>query len=331
MRKLRTVLFVLGVVTLLIVAQFIGCRPHSQGPVAVPVTLATSKNMWCTLPLIAKGKGFFADEGLDVSVTYLDAGRYCMDAVVSKSANFGTVVEVNVAYLAFTGNENVSIVGTVVESVGSAIVARKSAGVQKPEDLKNKKLALSPGTTSEMFAFRFMQKHGIDSASVDLRKVQPLAMQATMVERGADAASTWEPFVFNIRKGLGEDAIVFKDPEAYIGYENVAVSRDWAQSHPELVSAFLRALKKAEIYINEHTEEVQALIAKEINLDLETVKATWGDYKIRLTLDDKTLVDAISAEGEEIRRRQEGYGSKPLPDYKRYVDLTFFSTLSKSK
>jgi len=305
---------------------FSGCT--KQNNQLTKTTLATSKNMWCTLSLIANEKGYFKQEGLDVDVKYLEAGRYCMDAVVSGSADFGNVVEVNVGYLGFTGNENVSIIGTIVSSTSSAIVARKSSGISKPEDIKGKRFALSPGTTSDIFANRFLAKYKFSTKDVDLRKIQPLAMQGAVVAKEIDAASTWQPFVYNISKAIGNDAVVFKDPEIYVGYENIAVRRDWATKNTETVKAFLRAIKRAEDFVRNNLDEAQKTISTTINLDLEIVKATWDEYNITLTLNDKTLVNDITAIGKWINQTQEGYKDKALPDYQKYVDRTYLDALA---
>lgn len=303
----------------------VGCKQNKQiNQPLTKVTLATSKNMWCTLSLIAYEKNYFKEEGLDVDVKFLEAGRYCMDAVVSGSAEFGNVVEVNVAYLGFTGNENISIVGTIVTSTSSAIVARKSSGIKKPEDLKGKKLALSPGTTSDIFAHRFLTKYNLKTNDVDIRKIQPLAMQGAIVAKEVDAASTWQPFVYNICKVIGDDAIIFKEPEIYVGYENIAVRTDWAKKNPEVVKSFLRAIEKAENFVRNNPDEAQKIISNIINLDLEIVKATWDEYDIALVLDDKKLVSDIKAIGQWIIQSQEGYSNKPLPDYAKYIDRSYF-------
>ncbi len=287
------------------------------------VTLTTSKNVWCALALIADRKGFFKDEDLDVEVQYQAAGRYCLDAVVSNSSDFGTIVEVNVAYHGFTGNENVIVVGTIVRSTSSAIVARRSAGIREPSDLKGKSIALSPGTTSDIFAHRFLEAHKLTAADVDIRKIQPAALQDAMTSKAIDAASTWDPFVHNIRHALGEDAVVFTAADVYAGYENIAVRRDWAKTHASEIKSFLKALRRAQQYLKANTAEAQQVIAQAINLDLDVVKANWQSFDFSLVLDKTQLVKAVQDEGEEIRRREESFKDKPLPRYGDFVDDSF--------
>lgn len=302
------------------------CGGREQ-PTLTPVTLAASKNLWNTLPLIAQAQGFFRAEGLDPTVTYLDAGRYCMDAVVSGSTNFGNVVEVNVAFLGFSANQDISIVGTVVESTSSAIIARRSAGITKPSDLAGKIVALSPGTTSDVFANWYLPKNGVPIEAVNLRRIQPAAIQQAVIAQEVDAASTWQPFVYNISKAMGSDAIEFRDPAAYRGYENVAVRKSWAKEHPETVRAFLRALRVAEEFVKANPAEAQAIMAKEIALDPEIVKATWSEYTMMLSLDTPGLAKHIGQIGTWISATQDGFKGKPVPDYTVYLDDTYLQSI----
>lgn len=326
-------------VVLCALACLFGCKPTSepkanQNQIAdrtprkpVHVSLATSKNLWCGLSLIAKLKGFYEQEGLDVDVQYLQSGRYCLDALVSGSADFANIVEVNVAYFGFTGNTNVAVVGSVVSSTGSAIVARKSSGIAKPEDLRGKRLAFSPGTTSDVFAYRFLKKYGLGPNDLTLTKIQPLAMQSTMLGKGADAVSTWQPFVHAITQGLKDDAILFEAPDVYVGYETVAVRKDWAGRNKDTVKAFLRANRAAEAFVKNNPAAAQEALAKEINLDLETVRSIWSQHNFVLELNVEELGAAITKIGEQIRQLEEEFAAKALPEYKAFFDASYVGSL----
>jgi len=290
------------------------------------ITLATSKNIWCTYSLIADEQGFFAKEGLDVDVEYLQAARYSLDAVISGSADFGNIVEVNVSYLGYTGADNISIVGTIVSSSdSSAIVARKSSGISKPADLKGKTLALAPGTTSDVFANRFLAKYGLTADDVELMKVQPMAMQGAFIGKGADAVSIWQPFIHGILTAVPDDAVVLSDPDVYTGYMTIATRKDWVAQNQDPVKAFMRALRSASKFVDENPEEAQKIVSKAIGLDLEVVKSIWGQYTFSLSMDTEQMIKNVTEIGEWIGETQEGYAGKPLPDYTKYFDGSFLN------
>lgn len=313
-------------VFIFILLILIGCNnPNKKNE---KLSFATSKNMWCGLGLIAQDKGFFKEEGLNVDVKYLDAGRYCLDALVSNSVEFATIVEVNLAYFGYTGNDNIIDIGSIVSSTSSGIIARKSSGIAKPEDLKGKKLAFSPGTTSDIFANRFIENHGIAPSDVNFIKIQPLAIAGAVTSGSVDAASTWDPHIYNITKSIGDDAIVFRDPEAYTGYLTVAVRKDWAYKNKETVISFLKALKKAEVFAKDNKNEAQKIISRMINLDIAVVESTWDAHQLELKLDKDAILKTINIEGKWINETMDDYKDKAVPDYSIYLDDTFLKDIN---
>lgn len=323
------VLFSVGILLVVGLGTTACSKREQSAPTPAPkptakVTLAASKNLWTSLALVAKAKGYFAEEGLDLTVAYQDGGRYCMDALLSKSADFATVVEVNVAYIGFAGNQNVTVIGSIVESTSCGIVARKSAGIQSPADLKGKSLAFSPGTGSELFATRFLAANGIAREDVQLRKLQPKAIQGAMVAKEVDAAATWDPFIENSRRALGDDAVTFFDPKAYVGYMHVAVRRDWAAQNPEAVKGFLRAVKKAAAFVKAEPAAAQGLLAQETAMNLDLVQAIWGYFDFRLNMDSAKLATAVADVAGLIKANEEAFKDKPMPDYRSFFDDRFF-------
>ena len=310
--------------TVLIVGIWTATRDKTTPTPPTKVVLAASKNLWTSLALIAKAKGYFADEGLDVTVAYQDGGRYCMDALLANSADFATVVEVNVAYIGFAGNQSVAVVGSIVESTSCGIVARKSAGIHTPADLKGKSLAFSPGTGSELFTTRFLTANGIAREDVELRRLQPKAIQGAMVAKEVDAAATWDPFIENSRRALGDDAVTFFDPKVYVGYMHIAVRRDWAAQHPKTVTGFLRAVNRASEFIRAEPAAAQALLAQETAMNLDLVQAIWAYFDFRLSMDSAKLATAVADVAALIKANDQAFTDKPMPEYGPYFDDRFF-------
>jgi len=273
---------------------------------------------------VAKDKGFFEEEGLNVTLNDQDAGRYCMDALLSKSVDFAAVVEANFGFVAFTGNRTPVAVAEIVSS-SCGIVARKSRSIEKPEDLRGKRIAYTPATGADPFLYRFLAKHGVSYKDVELRKMQPKAIQPAVVAGEVDAASTWEPFIYNCVNAMKGDAIEFRDPDAFIGYMMLAARRDWTANNKEVVYAMLRALHKAELFVANNTTETQAFMARTLEMDQKTVERIWPYFEIRLRMNKQALLQAIRYVGENAKATDPEFADKPLPDYDGYIDESFLS------
>ncbi len=324
--KIAVALIVIAIVTTVAILTLPLRNGDENNPTDLQskVTLAASKNPWTSLALIADAKGFFADEGLDLSIAYQDGGRYCMDALVSNSAEFATIVEVNVSYLGFTGNKNVTVIGSIVKSTSTGIIARRSAGIENAGDLRGKTLAFSPGTGSELYALRFLEKYGIKPEEVEMRKMQPNAIQGAVVAKEIDAACTWDPFIENSRRSLGDDAITFFDPEVYLGYMHIAVRSDWAVEHPEEVKAFLRAVKRAGELVATNPSEAQTIVAEKTAMDLDLVKSIWPLFSFGLSMDPTNSAGTAEGVAILIKANNPDFSDKPMPDYSQYFDDQYF-------
>jgi NitT/TauT family transport system substrate-binding protein len=212
------------------------------------------------------------------------------------------------------------------QSPGSVVIlGKKSKGINSPADLKGKSLAFSAGTVSDVFARRFIQKYGINEDAITLQKIQPKGIVPAFVSGdGPNSVAVWEPFISSARKGLGDDIVTFEAPEIYTIREFVAVRIDWAKENKETVTKYLKALKKAEDFVNKNQDESQKIVARMSAMDLEIVKSCWTYYHAELAYDKATYLKEITDIGVEISKLDE-YKGKHVPDYSSFFDDTYFN------
>lgn len=320
----RTPIFLVAATLFLMVMYFIYDNYRASSPSEAPVKarLALGKNLWNALPIVAHERGFFEEEGLHISLNFQDAGRYCMDALLAGSVEFAAVVEANVAYVGFTGNTNPVVFSQIVTS-SCGIIARNDRNIVNETDFTEKTVAYTPATGAEPFLYRFLLKNGIAKDDVNLRKMHPKALQPALVAGEVDAAATWEPFIFNIKKALHNRVIEFRDPDAFTGYMLVAVDRQYMRHNPKTVSSFLGALKRAEKYVREHKEDAQLMLSKYLGMSLEAVQSVWPFFDMTARIDEENLLLAIKYVAENAKTTDPLFADKEIPDYREYLNVAF--------
>jgi len=201
--------------------------------------------------LLAKEKGYFAAEGLDVTI---DSGpgsaapitRVATGAYDMGFADFNALVE----YDANNPGSRIQAVYMVYNYTPAAVISLKKSGITKPTDLVGKTLA-APVFDGGRKAFpAFAKANKFDPAAVKWQSVDP-AIRETMLARGDADAITGFSFtsVLNLEaRGVKESDISvmpFNTNGLDLYGNAIIVSPKLAAEKPKVVAAFLRAFNKA--------------------------------------------------------------------------------------
>lgn len=194
-------------------ATFATCLPAAA---QTKITVAVANRSISSLPLmVAKGKEFFKDEGLDVTLQYFTGGPPATAALIGGSAQFLVAAPQDMLKAIKQGQPLVAI-GTVIADYTGSIVIRKDLADKlghKPtlEDLKGLRIGtLARGGFTDVSTRYMLMQKGIDPDK-----------QATLDPvRGADR---------QLAAGkVGElDANALVDPSGYIAVEKWATGPMW--------------------------------------------------------------------------------------------------------
>jgi NitT/TauT family transport system substrate-binding protein len=287
------------------------------------IRFAISRTDWNTLGVIAAEKGFFAEQGLNVEITYLPTGVQCLEALVSNSADIGTIVDVNLANLGYTENTNISVVACINTTASVGIIARRSTGIETPEDLRNRRIAVSFGTTSEVYANNFINKYNL-SSDIEIINVPANTIVAALISESVDAIVSWNPFLYNAQEALNGDVTYFNEDDVYDMF--LGVNNNYINENRSNVIKFLNAIEKAAIFVENNESEAQEIIARVVNLDIEAVKDSWQLHNFNVSLSAENLERVIGI-GEYFKNDTANRG-KPFPEYSTYFDYSLLEEFS---
>ncbi|MGH8475336.1 MAG: ABC transporter substrate-binding protein [Blastocatellia bacterium] len=260
---------------------------------AMPITVAA-------IPAyVASEKGFWKEEGLEVNRQMFSAGRLALDALLSESAEVMSVSETPLVHAILKGNE-VFIVLTVTEHQETKFIGRKDQGIEKPEDLRSKRIATLPGTNSDYFMYEFLQAHGMFVGDVKVTNLAPPDMVTALVSGNIDGYFAWEPHVNYAQKRIVDQATVFVPGELYHGRHCIAMNRKYVEQHPDIVEKLVRGFLRAEQFVEDHSEEAKQIVAKITGLEIDTVETLWQEYHVKIEL-DKGLLAILEKEGNWAR------------------------------
>ena len=284
---------------------------------AAPLAVAIARTP-LSLPLyVAQAEGYFEAAGLDLKFTDCNGGHRCLQFVLEGAADVATAYDSPVMFRSFE-REDYAVIGTfVTTSADIKLIARPSAGITTPSQLRGKKVGVVPGSSSQFFLDSYLLWHGIDPGSVDLVWLQPDEMAAAMRSGKVAALAAWELIAFDTITAMKGDASVLPDAGIYtLSFNLVAHKRLAGARDAELVK-LLRAVARAETFIQSHPIEAQAILRKRLGVDQQFIDWVWPGLRFRLGL-DQSLVKTL--EGEARWAIREGHVSgKTVPDNLRYM------------
>lgn len=281
--------------------------------------LAYSTNVNAALVYVALEKGFFAREGLDVKAQGYAFGRLALQSVLDGKADVGTVADTPVAVSVIAG-EPLMVIASIQTAVrNEAIVARGDRGIEKPADLRGKRLGVTRGTTSEYFAHVVLLSQGIPDREVAIVNLNPSDMREALDTGKVDAVSTWNPTIELLKRRLGDNGRLFYAEPYYTETMCVATRADWLKANPEAERRFLMALVDAQNFVRDHEGETRDLVARLLGLDRSLLDSFWNIFTFRVGLGQGFLVD-LEDQARWILEKSKGGGR--MPNFLSHFDLS---------
>src|SRR5690606_16228787 len=137
----------------------------------------------------------------------------------------------------------------ILDNIGKseALVAREGSGIEKPEDLKGKKIGVPFVSTSHFHLLVGMDDiWKINPRDAEILNMTPPQIVAAWQRGDIDAAYVWPPALTTLLK----DGTVLTDSEE-VGkasvptFDGIVVSKDWAEKNPKFMAAYTKVLADA--------------------------------------------------------------------------------------
>ncbi|HEY9108702.1 MAG TPA: ABC transporter substrate-binding protein [Roseateles sp.] len=243
----------------------------SRGPVSLPL-------------YVAEARGFFAAEGLAVKMLECASGRDCFQQTEEGGADLATSAELLVTLDHLKAGQAVLIAAISNSSQQIKLVARRSAGIAAPADLRGKRIGTVARTSAQYFLDNWLLFHDIAVGQV---AVVPLAVNQLVQElasRRVDAVAIWEPVAGEAAARLGADRANLDAPRIYAQHFVLSMPRSQLAAREADVQRLLRALQKAEQFIAARPDDAAGVLAARLQLDRVAARATLAEHAYRLEL-----------------------------------------------
>jgi NitT/TauT family transport system substrate-binding protein len=209
---------------------------------------------------IARDKGFFKEEGVDVELVIIEDTPIKMGALMAGQLDLvaSTVDEFPIYMKPGIGVRYVLAVDN--SKGGDGIVATKD--ITTIEGLKGKKVAFEQGSVSQFFLNALLKDAGLSQSDIE-----PVNMAATdagvaFAAGQVDAAVTWEPALSQGAKAENGHILLTSADKPGLITDVVAATDATLKEKGDDVKAFVRAWYRALDFIKSNPDEANMLMAQ---------------------------------------------------------------------
>jgi NitT/TauT family transport system substrate-binding protein len=243
-----------------------------------------------SLLLVAQAKGYFREEGLEVTVLQHQFGKLALDALLDGKGDLAACAETPVVFAELQGRPLSVIASIGTSTKNSAVVARRDAGISRPRDLAGKRVGVSNGTSGAFFLDTFLLRHAVDRQQVILVDLRPDEMAEALAGGRVDAVATWNPTALELGLRFGAKVQSFYEEDLYSETSMLVTRRGFATQRPEAARRVLRGLLKAEAFFRSRPEEARRVVATTLTVAPELLEPMLRQFEFRVRLDQSLLV-----------------------------------------
>ena len=298
-------------------AVLCGCSQESKDLVTVRLNEVTHSVFYAP-QYVAMELGFFEEEGIAIELTNGGGADKVMTAVVSGQSDIGLAGPEACIYIYNQGKEDYPrIFAQLTKRDGSFLIGRTDEDFSW-ENLRGKTIIGGrKGGMPEMTLEYVMKQNGVVphvDAVVDT-SVQFNMMAGAFTGGQGDYVALFEPAATEVvNAGQGYLLCSIGEESGEIPYTAYFASQTYLQENSDLVAGFCRALHKAMVWIESHTDEevAQAMLPQFPDTDLAVLTAVTARHReidawnTALTMEQSSLerLEAVMTEAGELQKDQ---------------------------
>ena len=224
------------------------------------------------LPVIARQQQLLekALESKGISVTWVEftAGPPLVEALNVGAINVGWVGDAPPIFGQSAGSAIVYVAALPGNVDGEAIVAKAESGIKSVADLKGRKVAVGKGTSAHNLLIAALEKNGLAFSDIEAVYLPPTDAAAAFASDKVDAWSIWDPFLA-IAETRYAPTVLVRSPEVLDVNTYFLANRDFAKTHPEVVTTTTAALAEAAKWADQNRDKVAAALHDVTGVPLE--------------------------------------------------------------
>lgn len=312
---LKKVIAILSI-TVLVGGMLAGCAKSGESDKTVRI--AIQPYPLYTPVYVAKNLGYLDEElekvGYKVGYSSFKSGPLVNESFASGQQDIGVLGDVPAILSKASGQETKIIGNAAYGEKALAILVKPNSTLQSAKDLKGKKIAYVKGSYAHHLLSIALEKAQLTFDDIESVNLEAGDIPAAIENNQVDAGVLWEPFITQLNNQ--KRAKVLVDGTGIKRGNLVSIAtKEFAESHPEVVEAYLTAYKRAADYIASNPGEAAESVQDELGFSKEELIQVFKNfnYNPEITEDDINELKVV-----EQFLRDEGLSQKEV-DIEEFV------------
>ena len=281
--------------------------------------LGGSLEPYAALVYVAQGQGFFAQNGINLTITDYTSATNALNAALNSQVNLAISSEYAFVDTNVLKQGNLNIIATIDKSQSVSIVCRKDRSIETIPDLAGKKIGLTFQIAPQFYLARFLELNNINIQNVSQVNIPTTQYVTAIVNGTVDAVVVSDSSISQIENQLPNDTVVWSVQSNQLLDMIVSGRNDWIMQHPDLVTRFLKSLVKAEDYSVNHVAEAQSIVQRRLNITSSVIREKWSRHQFSLSL-DQSLILAMQDESRWMIQTNLT-NSTIIPNFVNYINV----------
>ncbi len=265
---------------------------------------------------IAREKGFFREQGLDVSLTVTESAAPLLEMMSEGTMNLVCAPEQLLAFRALE-RQDFRILAVLNRNQSQELILNTARGIDSISDLKGRRIGLKMSSAAPYFLYRKLLYHHVAMEEVELVDMKLEEMPEKMAAGEIEAAIAWPPHTDFIRQQLGEDVLTVNAHMGRDMYWLLVAEKKWVWDNCRTIDLLLAALDSTYAFMEASPEKAMKISSEVLGFPLDRVRLEWQTYHFELEL-PQSLLFAMEQEAA-WRLRSKGEEVKP-PDFSNLVE-----------
>jgi NitT/TauT family transport system substrate-binding protein len=245
---------------------------------------------------MALDKGFYKDEGLDVTYRLFPSGTTAFQAFQAGQGDIVMTGDLPSVQYYFRVKGDYRTIA-VVERDAKGYVAVAGKDIKTPQDLAGKTIATRVGSTGSWFISEYLTENHVDPKSVTIKNLDTQILPAALCGGDIAAFFIWQPVGSRTLEICPDKAHYLSDATGYIqGYLVAGARPEWLAT-PEgkdIATRWLRATIKGRDVAAKDFKAVAAYASNKLSLSESATKEQWDTNNRPMAIDKVYYSDFCS-------------------------------------